>query len=78
MKQLLASLFLATTLHAAPSGLDSIVELIGQIDDPAFQADILKGMHDGLAGQKNIPPPKGWAEVARKLMRSILQFPFSH
>lgn len=63
-------LILVSGLAAAPSGLDSIVELIGQIDDPAFQGDLLKGMHDGLAGQKNVPPPKGWAEVARKLNRS--------
>ena len=58
---------LTALLAATPSGLDSIVELLHQIDDPAFQADLLKGMREGLAGQKNVPPPKGWPELAKSL-----------
>ncbi|MBT4223898.1 MAG: hypothetical protein HOD72_05460, partial [Opitutae bacterium] len=63
-------LILVSSLAAAPSGLDSIVQLIGQVDEPAFQADLLKGMREGLAGQKNVPLPKGWAELSSKLARS--------
>ena len=66
----IAPLLLAASLAAAPTGLDSIVELIRQIDDPAFQADLLKGMREGLAGQKNVPPPKGWSELAKELSHS--------
>jgi putative heme-binding domain-containing protein len=63
-------LILVSSLVAAPSGLDSIVQLIGQVDEPAFQADLLKGMREGLTGQKNVSPPKGWAELSDKLVRS--------
>ena len=61
---------LAPLLGHAESNLDPVVELLGQIDDPAFHADLLKGMREGLAGQKNVPAPKDWAEVAKKLAQS--------
>ena len=60
----------AGVLCRAASNLDPVVELLGQIDDPAFHADLLKGMREGLAGQKNVATPKGWAEVAAKLAKS--------
>ena len=69
-KYSLTQLILTALLAATPSGLDSIVELLHQIDDPAFQEDLLKGMREGLAGQKNVPPPKGWPELAKKLIHS--------
>ena len=69
-KYSLTQLILTALLAATPSGLDSIVELLHQIDDPAFQEDLLKGMREGLAGQKNVPPPKGWPELAKKLLQS--------
>ena len=69
-KYSLTQLILTALLAATPSGLDSIVELLHKIDDPAFQADLLKGMREGLAGQKNVPPPKGWPELAKKLIHS--------
>ena len=63
-------ILLGLTAAKAESNLDPVVELLGQIDDPAFHADLLKGMREGLAGQQNVPAPKTWAEVAKKLAKS--------
>jgi len=51
-------------------GLDALVAVLGQNNDPEFQHDILKGMNDGLKGRRNVPMPAGWEEVAQKLARS--------
>jgi len=73
MKNCVIRLFLLmvwVVIGQGASNLDPVVELLGQIDDPAFHADLLKGMREGLAGQKNVEVPKGWAEVAAKLAKS--------
>lgn len=44
-----------------------LVELIGQQEDPDFQLDLLRGMLDGLEGQREVPAPAGWAELAERL-----------
>ena len=38
----------------ANNNLESILLLILQVDDPAFQRDLLKGMHDGLTGLRKV------------------------
>ena len=50
--------------------LGALVGVLKDVDDPAFQLDILKGIADALKGQRNVKPPKGWAEVAPKLAKS--------
>src|SRR5262245_39350474 len=51
-------------------GLNALVEVLKQSDDPQFQSDILKGMSDGLKGHRGVPMPRGWEELAKKLEQS--------
>lgn len=55
---------------AAPEGVVALVQLMGQVDDPAFQLDLLKGINDGLKGLRRVQPPKGWSAVYAKLAKS--------
>jgi len=52
------------------SGLESLVELLDQVDDPAFQLDLLRGMDDALNGQRQLKMPPAWAAVYPKLLKS--------
>lgn len=52
------------------SALDGLVQLLGQFDDPAFQVDLLTGMHQALEGRKNVKMPTGWKKVYPQLSRS--------
>ncbi|MEC8929234.1 MAG: c-type cytochrome [Verrucomicrobiota bacterium] len=64
-------LWLPTTTRAQDAeALGALVGVLKDVDDPAFQLDILKGIADALKGQRNVKPPKGWAEVAPKLAKS--------
>lgn len=51
-------------------GLGALVGVLKEVDDPAFQLDILKGIAAALKGQRNVKPPKDWAAVAPKLAKS--------
>ncbi len=53
-----------------PSRLEMLVTTLGKIENPAVQASLLKGMKDSLQGQRGIPAPKGWEEIAAKLKAS--------
>lgn len=50
--------------------LDGLVSLLTEIDDAAFQLDLLKGMHDGLRGRKKVAMPKGWPAAYKRLSAS--------
>ncbi len=64
-------LWLPTPAHAQDAeALGALVGVLKEVDDPAFQLDILKGIAEALKGQRNVKPPKGWAEVAPKLAKS--------
>jgi putative heme-binding domain-containing protein len=70
---LLASFLSAPASVSAQGGgeaLDALTQVLGEIDDPAFQLDILKGMGDGLKGRRNVPMPKGWDALEAKLAKS--------
>ena len=54
----------------ANNGLNALVEVLAQSDDPQFQYDILKGMSDGLKGRRGITMPAGWEDLAKKLAQS--------
>lgn len=58
--------FGALSVRADPQ-LDAIVSALQGIDDPGIQASFLKGMLGGLAGRRDVDPPKGWAELKAKL-----------
>ena len=66
-------LSLPTSAVKAQSGdeaLDALVQVMGEVDDPAFQLDILKGMSEGLKGRRNMTMPKGWDALEAKLAKS--------
>jgi len=64
-----AFLFAAPLLSAEPddSGLDALTEVLGQVEDAAFQLDLLKGMHDALRGRKQVKMPRGWKATSARL-----------
>jgi putative heme-binding domain-containing protein len=75
MKFLSALLGLMLVLAAAlPARADDplavLVRLLGQKDDPRFQLDLLRGMSDGLKGQRSVPMPAGWEAVEIRLAAS--------
>jgi len=74
MKWFLATAFCLLGVAAAPAqgddALPALVELISQSDDPQFQLDLLRGMKAGLQGRRQVAPPKGWDDAARKLKDS--------
>ena len=72
---LIRSLALVTAITIASaaqelSRLDTLVGVLGKIDKPEVQANILKGMKDSLQGQRGVPAPHGWEEIAAKLKGS--------
>lgn len=65
------TMLFAPLAHADDAGgLNGLVELIGSVDDPAFQLDLLGGMAAALKGRANVPAPKGWEALAEKLRNS--------
>ena len=64
-------LWLPTTTRAQDAeALGALVGVLKDVDDPAFQLDILRGIADALKGQRNVKAPKGWEDVAGKLAKS--------
>jgi putative heme-binding domain-containing protein len=59
----------------APAGgkepdLAPLVAVLLQVDDAAFQLDILAGMREGLKGRKRLAAPAGWSEAYARLAKS--------
>ena len=63
----LACLTLGVFSVQADPQLDAIVTALQGIDDPGIQTSFLKGMLGGLAGRRDVDPPKGWDELKSKL-----------
>lgn len=55
---------------AAPKPLDALVQALGKIENPAVQANILRGMNTSLKGRRAQAAPQGWAELYEKLKAS--------
>ena len=55
---------------ADESALGGLVQLLAEVDDAAFQLDLLTGMHDALRGRKNVQMPPGWKDAYPKLSKS--------
>jgi putative heme-binding domain-containing protein len=51
----------------AARGLDALTRVLAESDDAAAQRDVLRGMHEALQGQRDVPAPAGWAAAYRKL-----------
>jgi len=51
-------------------GLDALVQVLDQSDDPQFHLDLLKGMSDGFKGRRSVAMPAGWEVLASKLSKS--------
>jgi putative heme-binding domain-containing protein len=55
---------------APPPNLAPLVNLLGQIDDPAVHRDVLRGITEAVKGRRGLPVPNGWADVYAKLSKS--------
>src|SRR5689334_8136144 len=51
----------------ASRGLDALVRVLASSDDAAVWRDVVRGMHEGLQGRRQVAAPAGWAAVYRKL-----------
>ena len=47
-----------------------LAQTIGETKDPAIRASLMRGMLDGLAGQRNVEPPAQWAALGANLLNS--------
>lgn len=66
----LVLLAMPQALRADDSGLEPLVQVLGEVDDAAVQADLLLGMREGLKGRKTVAMPKGWSAAFAKLAKS--------
>lgn len=71
---LLGGVLAFSILHAQEEkpedALAPLVQVLAESDDPAFHADILKGMAEALKGRRGVAMPEGWPKVAEKLRAS--------
>lgn len=65
----MVSNFIARRAVAA-NEVASVVAAIGRARSSGQRIPLLEGLRDGLAGQRYLEAPKGWAAVEEKLMRS--------
>jgi len=67
-------LTLASSLAAGQAQSDEplqvLVRLLQQKDEPQFQLDLLRGLSEGLRGQRTASMPAGWDVVEKKLSQS--------
>jgi putative heme-binding domain-containing protein len=52
------------------NSLEVLVRTLSKIENPAAQANILKGLNASLKGKRDVPAPQGWAELYEKLRTS--------
>eukprot|EP00913_Durusdinium_trenchii_P010902 g10231.t1 len=76
---LLMSLNVSATVFSKPpepakqnptASLSPLVALLAEVDDPAFQRDVLNGIHKAINGRRDVKMPAGWPRVAQKLAKS--------
>ena len=68
-----AAMLLAVSILVAEdptAGINDLVELLGQVDDPAVQRDLMQGMIEALRGRRDVGLPPGWAAAAKPLVGS--------
>ena len=78
MRRVVILVMVITLAGVAPSpgradddaGLAPLVQVLGEIDEPEVQRDLLAGMRDGLKGRKTIAMPDGWTKIYARLAKS--------
>lgn len=58
------------TASNANENLNALASFLADEADPVVQLDVLRGLSDGLAGQRSAAMPEGWTEVEQQLGRS--------
>ncbi|MCB1228658.1 MAG: c-type cytochrome [Verrucomicrobiae bacterium] len=51
------------TGEAQQHGIEGIVRLLGEHDDPEFRNDLFAGLFDGFAGRRTVPAPANWSQT---------------
>lgn len=64
---LLGALVTASALSQSSDPIQVLVRLLGASEDAQFQLDLLRGMSDGLKGQRNVSMPLGWDAIETRL-----------
>src|SRR5205823_8652935 len=59
-----------TPTKAPKPGLSFLLRLLRTIEEPVVQEDVLLGILEAFAGQREYPMPDGWADVYQRLARS--------
>lgn len=54
----------------AAEGLESLAALLTQVDDASLQRSLLEGMHEALAGRRNVAMPPSWKKAYARLSQS--------
>lgn len=67
---LLLALLCVLPVQDGDDNLGALVGILKEVDDPAFQLDILRGIRDGLKGRPSVKMPAGWAEIYERLAKS--------
>src|SRR5205814_2124784 len=58
------------TATGGDKALASLVGSIGGLNDPAKQAEVLRGINAALKGRREVAMPKGWDAIEAKLLAS--------
>ncbi|HJT30529.1 MAG TPA: PVC-type heme-binding CxxCH protein [Pirellulales bacterium] len=66
----LASGIPAEIERQSPTALDPLVRVLGRAGDAVAQLDLLRGVHQALAGRRRVLMPKAWPAVYDKLLAS--------
>lgn len=66
----LASGIPAELAQQSPTALDPLVRVLGRIQDGSAQLDLLRGVHEALAGRRRVRMPTQWSAVYQKLLAS--------
>lgn len=66
----LASGIPAELARQSPTALDPLVRVLGRLGDAAAQLDLLRGVHQALAGRRQVRMPTDWLAVYAKLLSS--------
>jgi putative membrane-bound dehydrogenase-like protein len=61
---------IARRVTAQANDPEPLVRLLDGVDDTAIHADVLRGVHEALNGQRQVALPAGWPGVYRKLAAS--------
>jgi putative membrane-bound dehydrogenase-like protein len=60
----------ALTPEPTPSDLRLLVRVLDQVDEPAVQLDVLRGLREAFTGRRQVAMPEGWPTAYRRLAQS--------